>query len=209
MSTTPPYPAKLGRWPAAAGLVAFAWLELLAPSGVEPKTLAVATIVYSSFAFLGMGLYGVEAWMDRGDAFSTYFGLFARISPFEQRDDEVGIRRPLSGLTRLEPLAGTVAVLAVMIGTVTFDGGQETNVWSEVGPRISGFFLDLGFSAALSDELAGGVGMLMCIGLIGGFYLLGIAGARTVGGGFGLGDLPVSSSTPSSRSRSSTSVRTI
>jgi hypothetical protein len=189
MSTTPPYPLQLGRWPAAAGLVAFAWLELLAPTGVEPKTLAVATIVYSSFTFLGMGLYGVEAWTSRGDAFSTYFGLFARISPFERRSHEVGIRRPLTGLTRLEAIPGTVALLAVMIGTVTFDGGQETSVWSELGPRISGFFENIGMSAALADELAGGVGMFLCIGLIGGFYLLGIAGARTVGGDFGLREL--------------------
>ncbi len=189
MSTTPPYPAKLGRWPAVAGLVAFAWIELLAPTGVEPKTLAVATIVYSSFAFLGMGLYGVEAWTSRGDAFSTYFGLFARMSPFERRGREVGLRRPLSGLTRLEAIPGTVAVLATMIGTVTFDGGQETAVWSELGPRISSFFENIGMSPTLADELAGGVGLLLCIGLIAGFYLLGVAGARTVGGGFRLGEL--------------------
>lgn len=184
MSTTPPYPARLGRWPVVAGLIAFAWIELLAPTGVEPKTLAVATIVYSSFAFLGMGLWGVEAWISHGDAFSNYFGLFARISPLERRGHEVGLRRPLSGLTRLDAVPGTVAVLATMIGTVTFDGGQETSVWSEIGPRISGFFENIGLSAALSDELAGGIGLFLCIGLIGGFYLLGAAGARSAGGDF-------------------------
>jgi hypothetical protein len=184
-----PYPERLGRWPAAAGLVAFVWLELLAPNGAEPRTLAAATVVYSSITFLGMGLYGVEAWTQRGEAFSTYFGLFARMSVFERRDREIGLRLPLAGLTRLQPFAGTVAVLAVMIGSVTYDGGQETALWADIGPAISGFFDSLGAGPALADELAGGVGLLTAIVLVAGFYLLGIAGARTVQGGFWLRDL--------------------
>lgn len=183
------YPEKLGRWPAAAGLFAFAWLELNAPNGAEPRTLAAATLVYTSVTFLGMGIFGVDAWMDRADAFSTYFGLFSRISVLERREHEVGLRKPLGGLTALEPVAGTVAVLAVMIGTVTFDGGQETSVWAEVGPRISGFFTDVGMGPTLADELAGGIGLVAAIALIGGFYLLGVAGARTVGGNFTVGEL--------------------
>jgi hypothetical protein len=187
-----PYPESLGRWPAAAGLVAFAWLELISPTGVEPRTLAAATLVYSAVTFLGMGLYGVEPWIGRAEAFSVYFGLFARMSPFERRGDEIGLRLPLAGLTRLEPLVGTVALLAVMIGSVTFDGFQETTPWSEIGPEISGFFDRVGAGPALADELASGVGLLAAIALVGGFYLLGVAGARTVGGGFGLRELALS-----------------
>jgi hypothetical protein len=183
------YPEELGRWPAAAGLLAFAWLELLAPNGVEPRTVAAATLVYTSITFLGMGIYGVDTWMNRADAFSTYFGLFSRMSVLERREKELGLRKPLAGLTALEPMAGTVAVLAVMIGTVTFDGGQETSVWTEIGPRISGFFTDIGIGPTLADELAGGLGLLAAVALVGGFYLLGAAGARTVGGDFTTGGL--------------------
>ena len=51
-----------------------------------------------------MALYGVEAWIDRGEAFSVYFNLFSRLSPVERRDGQVGLRRPLSGLPALKPV---------------------------------------------------------------------------------------------------------
>jgi hypothetical protein len=186
LSAPPPYPDGLGRWPAAAGLVAFVWLELASPSGVEPKTLAAATLVYSALTFLGMGLFGVETWSSRAEAFSVYFGLFAKLSVFERRGEEVVLRPPIVGLTTLEPLAGTVALLATMIGTVTFDGFQETNAWSEVGPRIADWLTSIGLGPALADELTAGLGIFMGITVIGGFYVLAIKGARTVGGGNGL-----------------------
>ena len=77
-----------------------------------------------------------------------------------------------------------MAVLSVMIGTVTFDGLQETAFWSRVGPRIADGMRALGTGPSLGDELAGGIGMLACVAAIAGFFLLGIAGARTAGGGF-------------------------
>lgn len=178
-----PYPERLGYWPAVAGLLAFSWLELLAPQGTEPRTLAAATLAYSAVTFLGMGLYGIEPWCEKGEAYGVYFGLFARLSPFERQEQELVLRPPLAGLTLLRPHASLVAVLGVMIGTVTFDGLQETAFWSSVGPRISGFFGNIGMGPTLADELTGGVGMLACVTLIACFYLLGSAGARTVGGG--------------------------
>ncbi len=184
-----PYPSWLGRWPAAAGLVAFAWLELASGSGASAKTLAAAALIYTAVTFLGMGLFGVDVWIERGEAFSTYFGLFARMSVFERNGDQIELRRPLAGLTTLEPLAGTVAVLAVMIGTVTFDGGQETLLWNDAGPAIADFFRSAGAGPALADELSNGVGLFAAIALVAGFYSLGIAGARTAGGHFGQTEL--------------------
>ena len=184
-----PYPDRLGYWPAAAGLFAFAWIELLSPAGVEPRTIASAAIVYSAVTFLGMGIFGIEPWCDRGEGFSVAFGLFGRLSVFERQGDEVVLRPPLAGLTLLQPGPTLVAVLAVMIGTVTYDGLQETGFWAEIGPPIAGFFDGLGMGPSLADELAGGVGMLGCVAAIGGFFLLGVAGAHTVGGGFSTLDL--------------------
>ncbi len=184
-----PYPDRLGRWPAAAGLFAFVWLELASPTGAEPRTLAAATLIYTCLTFLGMGVYGVGPWIDRGEAFSTYFNLFSRMAVFERRGEEIVLRRPLAGLTELVALPGTVAVLSVMIGTVTFDGLQETSVWAEVGPRIADFFQDLGTGFQLAEELASGIGAAIMVALVAGFYLLAILGARTVGGGFGQREL--------------------
>jgi hypothetical protein len=178
------YPAWLGRWPAAAGLLAWAWFELASAGGPNPRNLAEATLVYSAVTFVGMGLFGVDEWSRKGEAFGVYFGLFARMSVFERRGDEIGLRPPLAGLTRLPQLPGTVALLAVMIGSVTFDGAQETTIWGPRGLSIASFFSSAGASPALADELAAGVGLFTAIAAIAAFYLLGVAGAHAVAGGY-------------------------
>ena len=183
------YPGRLGRWPAAVGLFAFTTLELVAADGNKPEPVAIAALVYSALTFVGMALYGVDRWIERGEAFSVYFNLFARLSPVETRDGQVGVRRPLSGLPSLEPLPGTVAVLAVMIGTVTFDGASEAPLWSGISPDIAGFLGDLGLSPQRAFELAFLVGLAGAVLMVAAFYRLGIEGARSVGGGFRAPDL--------------------
>jgi hypothetical protein len=178
------YPAWLGRWPAAGGIFAFAALELVVSDGDHPSTLAVAALVYSALTFVGMALYGVERWTERGEAFSVYFNLFSRLSPVETRNREVGLRPPLSGLAKLDPLPGTVALLAVMIGTVSFDGLSGKRIWNSRSPDVAEFFQDLGLSPVHSLELTFLLGMLGAVLVVAGFYRLGILGAKSVGGGF-------------------------
>jgi hypothetical protein len=178
------YPERLGHWPAAAGIFAFAVMELVASNGDRPENLAVATLVYSALTFVAMALYGVERWIERGEAFSVYFNLFSRLSPIETRDGVVGVRRPLSGLAALKPLPGTVPLLAVMIGTVTFDGGSEAPIWTNIAPDLANFFQDLGLSPQNALELAFLLGLTVTILLVYGFYRLGVIGAKSVGGGF-------------------------
>ena len=179
-----PYPRWLGRLPAAAGIAAFACLELVADSGDSPRTIAVATLLYSALTFLAMALYGVRTWIDKGEAFSVYFNLFSRISVFETRKGEVGLRRPLSGLAALEPLPGTVLLLAVMIGSVSFDGLTSGGLWQNVAPELQNVFEGLGLGPARTLELTFAFGLVASIALAYGFYRLGVAGARSVGGGF-------------------------
>jgi hypothetical protein len=58
------YPEALGRWPAAAGLVAFVWLEIIyGPSGgvsvaLAPDTTALAALVYSIYTLAMMARSG-------------------------------------------------------------------------------------------------------------------------------------------------------
>jgi hypothetical protein len=114
----------------------------------------------------------------------VYFNLFSRLSPVETRDREVGVRTPLSGLAKLESLPGTVALLTVMIGTVSFDGLSGKRVWNSRTPDIAEFFQDLGTTPVHSLELTFLFGMLGAVLLVAGFYRLGILGAKSVGGGF-------------------------
>jgi hypothetical protein len=171
-------------WTAAAGVFAFAVMELVASNGDRPENLAIATLVYSALTFVAMALYGVETWIARGEAFSVYFNLFSRISVFETRDRVVGLRRALSGLPALRPLDGTVPLLAVMIGSVTFDGASEAPIWTGIAPDIASFFQDVGLSPQNSLELTFLIGLIATILIVYGFYMLGSLGAKTVGGGF-------------------------
>ena len=178
------YPERLGRWPAAAGILAFTWMELAATDGDMPRNVAIAALVYSALTWIAMALYGIDRWIERGEAFSVYFNLFSRVSVWERRGRDVGIRRALSGLAALQPLPGTVPLLAVMIGSVTFDGAAESSPWTDIAPDMSEFFQDLGLSPETALMVTYTIGLLVAIGLVYGFYRLGVAGARTVGGGF-------------------------
>ena len=103
-------PSWLGRWPAAAGLFGFAAIELVyAGRGPIRRTSRSRRSVYSAITFIGMALYGVERWMDRGEAFSVYFNLFSRISVFETRDGVWGCASRSPGLPQLRRCPGPCA----------------------------------------------------------------------------------------------------
>jgi hypothetical protein len=175
-----PYPAWLGRWPAAATIFGFAWIELAWVNGQDPSALAIAALIYSVLTLVAMAVFGTDAWLRYGEGFSVYYNLFSRISAIEVRDGRLGFRRPLSALCRLEPAAGTVGLLVVALGTVAFDGASEGPQWSKIAPDIQDFFGSLGFSPGTALELAFTVGMFMGVAVIASIYMLGIAGMRTV-----------------------------
>jgi hypothetical protein len=179
------YPEWLGRWPAALALLWFTWTELVGTYGDYPDRIATYAAVYSVITWAGMAVYGADVWHTRGEGFGVYFNLFSRIAPFETRDGELGVRPLLGGLPRLDPVPGTVAVVAVMIGTVTFDGLSQGGVWKDsLGPALNDAFTGIGFGADTAVTLANTVGLLLGPLLIAGFYAFGISGAVSVGGGF-------------------------
>src|SRR5271165_6382901 len=94
------YPRRLGMWPALAGIVGFAWLELIYVERDRPATLAALSLGYFAVMLLGMALYGVEEWSGRADGFGAYFGLMAKLSALvREPDGALYRRRPLSGLS--------------------------------------------------------------------------------------------------------------
>ena len=164
-----PYPERLGRWPAALGLLGFTWIELVSGYGDQPRKLVLCALVYSAVTWGGMGRYGVEAWARNAEAFGVYFGLFARVSVFETRDRVVGRRPPLSGLARLDAGPGTVAVVLVMIGTVTFDGFSQGLLWKQdVGVWLNDLYAAFGADAA--TKLASTTGLLAGVAFVALFY---------------------------------------
>ncbi len=176
-----PYPERLGRWPAAATILAFAWVELAWLSQRDdPSTLAILALAYAAVQLVGMALYGVEPWTRRADGFSVYFALFATLAPLRWHDRRLEVRRPLAGAAAIDPVPGTVALLAVMIGSTSFDGFKESKPWGNVAPDLQSVFADLGFSSARTLEGALTVGLLVAVLAIGGLYLLAVRGMTTV-----------------------------
>jgi hypothetical protein len=165
--------------------VAFTAFELVSSAADEPRALAIATLAYSVATFAGMALFGVEGWIARGEAFSAYFNLFSRLSLLERRGRDIGLRRPLSALTRIEPLPGTVALLCVMIGSVSFDGLSEGEFFQGIVPEIESFWRSLGLSIRAVNELGFLTGYAAAILLIFAVYRLAIGAARRLAGGVG------------------------
>lgn len=180
------YPERLGRWPAVVGLLAFLWLELVFATGtggggLTPRTVAIATLAYSTVTLVGMALYGIETWLDRGEAFSVYFGMFASLAAIEVRDRRLGFRRALSAATRWAAVPGSVALVLVTIGGTTFDGAQEGLI---NGPIKSVFesLLDAGLSGTLAARIPNTLFLALTLAFVAGIFWLGIWGMRTMGG---------------------------
>lgn len=179
-----PYPQRLGRWPAAIGILVFAWIELVYPGRGDPSNLAVLALAYAAVQFVGMSLYGIGPWNRRGDAFGVYFGLLARISPLRWERGAVYARRPLSGLTTLDPVPGTVALLCALIGTTSFDGLQNGPVWGDLSPRLTDAIAGLGVSQSTALQLAFTIGLVATVVAVSGLYRLGVTGMqREIGDG--------------------------
>jgi hypothetical protein len=84
----------------------------------------------------------------------------------------------LSGLTVLDPVPGTVALLCVMIGTTSFDGFSAGPVWGEIWPRMTDSLRSIGFSQATALEIAFTLGLIIVVTLVAGLYRLGVSGMR-------------------------------
>jgi len=118
-------PAWLGVWPAVVLLLCFAWAELVWRDKDVPLYLARAVLAYSLLTWFGMFLFGREAWLERGEAFSLVFGILGRFGPLDTRAG--ALRPPGAGLAdgARVPFSFVVFVL-LMLATVTFDGFLET-----------------------------------------------------------------------------------
>jgi hypothetical protein len=186
-SSEPPapldYPSWLGRWPAALGILFFAWVELTYVNKDDPSTLAIMVLAYVVVMLVGMALYGIETWSERADPFGVYFGLFARLAPLERRDGVLYARPPLSGAPKLEIVPGTVALLCVAIGSTTFDGAENGPLWTSIRPHLISLFQHLGAGALVAEQWGSTLGLLVCVGIVGAFYRLGVGGMSEVGEG--------------------------
>ncbi len=128
-----PYPSWLGYWPAAIGLFAFVWTELVDPDAAFVSTVVTWCLVYGAVMLVGSAVFG-DHFLARADPFEVWFGLVAKLSPWGRRDDADGRRRvvlrnPLDNLDSLRPHAGVVAFVGVLLGSTAYDSFSNSNWW--------------------------------------------------------------------------------
>ena len=178
---TPPlaYPERLGVWPAAFLLFCFAALELCYSEPASPRGLALAIALYSYVTWFGMAAYSRRAWVEHGEAFTVYFGLFARIAPFGERDGRLVLRLPLSGLAGRETTPGILAFLAVMLGSVVFDSVSRLTSWQNLRADLEQpYVLDSPGTAELISTGLYLAGLVACVLAVALAYLGAIGIAR-------------------------------
>jgi hypothetical protein len=181
------YPERLGRWPAVAAIVGFVWLELIygiggfSSVGLEPRKATIAVSVYSVYTLTAMALFGIETWLDRGEGFSVFYGMFSRLAAPEVRDGRLGLRRLLSGTTHWATVSGSIGMVIIAIGTTTFDGSQE-GVFKSPIDSLFRHLNDAGLGAVTAHRLAESVFLALSLAGVAAIFWLGVLGMRSVPG---------------------------
>jgi hypothetical protein len=181
------YPRRLGRWPAAIGLLAVVWLEVIYGAsggvavGLSPHAAGMATLIYSLYTLAMMGLFGVERWCETGEVFSVYFGMFSQLGGFGVREGRLGRRLPLSASTHWATVPGSAAVVIASIASTSFDGAQEGALKNAIIQTFE-WLAEAGLSLTTSLRLADTIFMLICFAGVGLVYLIGVRGMETVRG---------------------------
>jgi hypothetical protein len=140
------YPARLGYWPAAAGLFAFVWQELVNPDSAYLGSVRIWLAAYLALMLIGAAVFG-DAWLEHADPFEVYSDLVAKLSPWGRDGDRLVVRSPLANLATTAPTPGLVAVVAVLFGSTAFDSYKDTIQWLQ-------FVDDLGGDATVTNTVA-------------------------------------------------------
>jgi hypothetical protein len=159
-------PRWVGYWPAAGGLFAFVWLELIYPDATYLGPVRLWFAVYVAVLLVGSALFGSQ-WFERADPFEVYSTLVGHLSVFGRREDgTLVLRSPLANLDAVPARPGLVAVVAVLFGSTAFDSFKDSNVWLRFSQTTSlnvtwvntgvllGFCLVVGLSLVLATTAA-------------------------------------------------------
>jgi hypothetical protein len=154
------YPSRLGYWPAAIGLFAFVWMELVYPYGTELGPLRLWCATYIALMLMGGAFFG-NAFYEHADPFEVFSTLVGRLSPWSRDEDgRLVFRSPLANLDLTPVRPGLLAVCAVLLGSTAFDSFSRSEFW--IGEAQS---VDLGLSITWIDFF-GLLGLILLVGLL-------------------------------------------
>jgi hypothetical protein len=165
------YPESVGYWPAVFGLFSFVWLELASPDPGALGAVRIWLLAYLAVTMAGALCCG-ERWCARADPFEVYSVVASRLSALRRNHDgRIAIGNPFDHLPSLPVRPGTVAVLAVLLGSTAFDSFSATQQWRT--------FVDDHTGSAATATLLKTAGLLVFAGVVGATFSLA---ARVTGG---------------------------
>lgn len=155
-------PDRVGYWPAAFGLFAFVWLELVHDRATYIGSVQLFLALYLVYVVLGAVFFG-EKWFARADPFEVYSTLIAQLSPIGRRSDgRLAWQSPLDHLDAFNPSPSRVAVIAVLLGSTAYDSFSRSSHWvrfSQAVPMdytLLGTLTLLAFCAFVGVTFSGG-----------------------------------------------------
>jgi hypothetical protein len=164
-------PRSVGLWPAVLWLLAFAWLELVAPDRATTPVIRAWFALFVGFSLVGAVAFG-SRWFDHADPFEAYSTLVGRLSWLgRRRDGRLVARRPLENLDGLPARAGLTAAVAVLLGSTMFDSVSASPSWVRWAQ-----------GSPLGPTTAGTVGLAATIGLVYLTFTLAVWGAGLMAG---------------------------
>ncbi len=137
------YPERLGMWPAALGLFAFVWLELVYPYSTELSPVRLWFALYVAVMIVGGALFG-NVFYARADPFEVYSTLVGKASVWAVREGQLLVRSPLANLASIQPVPGLLGVAGVLFGSTGFDSFGESPAYVKFlqGTDLSGYLLN-------------------------------------------------------------------
>lgn len=133
-TTAPPaprrYPSNWGYWPAVLGLFAFVWLELASPDPGSLTAIKIWILTYAAAMVLGAAVFG-PTWFSRADPFEVYSITASRLAPLRRnpKTGHIVVGNPLDHLPTMPVRPGTVAVMAVLLGSTAFDSFSQSTTF--------------------------------------------------------------------------------
>ncbi len=154
------------------------WLELASPNLGTLATIKFWLLGYVVAMMGGAVVFG-QRWFARADPFDVYSVAVSRLAPFRRSVDtgRIVVGNPLDHLPSMPVRPGTLAVLAVLLGSTAFDSFSAR-------PAVENFVYDHAAALPLVSELVGGT-LLRTIGLAIFIVVVAVtfwAAARATGG---------------------------
>ncbi|MDV3131360.1 hypothetical protein [Mycobacterium sp. 29Ha] len=172
------YPRPWGYWPAAFGLLAFVWLELASPDPGSLTAIRAWLLTYTVLMLLGAWVFG-SRWFARADPFEVYSMAVSRLAPFRRSPvtGRITAINPMDHLPTMPIRPGSVAVLAVLLGSTAFDSFSQSPAFRNFIDRLAASLPVL--SEAWAASVLRTVGLVVFVSVVGVTFW---SAARATGG---------------------------